>query len=100
MTRNLFSPRSRFALPRIVLSGFFALTLCGCDIVREWEEEVKLHDGKVIVAKRMAIKEFTWALGDPPYRPKEFRIALHEPVKVEWRGEIRPIAIDVYSQDT
>jgi hypothetical protein len=71
----------------------------GCDVTREWQEEVTLHDGKIVVVERKVIKEFTAALGAPPYRHKESRIALANPIKVEWRGDLEPIAFDVSGGD-
>ena len=76
-----------------------AVLLGGCDSIREWEEQVRLHDGRVVVLKRTAVKEFTAALGDAPYRHKESRLALDEPVNIRWRGDIRPIAFDLYGSD-
>jgi len=86
---------------KILLTALLAslVGLTGCDVVREWDEEVRLHDSKVIVIKRTAVKEFTAALGDYPYRHKESRIALDKPIKVRWEGDIRPIAFDLYGSD-
>lgn len=91
---------SRFSLPRLVLSGCLALTLCACDIVREWEEEVKLHNGRIIIVKRTEVDKRTitdWQ--NPGGILKEARIRVADSVMVEWRGDIYPIALDVSGAD-
>lgn len=85
---------------RLILPLASLAVLSGCDVVLHWDEEVRLHDGKVVVIKRTAVKEFTAALGDVPYRHKESRISLDQPVKVRWQGDIRPIAFDLYGPDS
>jgi len=100
MTRNLLRLCSRFSFSRIVLPGFLALTLSACDIVREWEEEVKLHDGRIIVVKRTEVDKRTiidWQNPDGIF--KEARIRVADPVKVEWRGDMYPIALDIAGGD-
>jgi hypothetical protein len=92
------STRSEMLFRLCVLPLIF-ISLGGCDVAREWEEEVKLHDGKTVVVKRKVIKEFTAALGAPPYKHKESRISLANPIKVEWRGDLEPIAFDVLERD-
>ncbi len=72
-----------------------AVVLTGCDAVREWEEEVKLHDGRIIVVKRTEVDKRTiidWQ--NPGGILKEARIRVADSVSVEWRGDMYPIALD------
>ena len=75
--------------------------LAGCDIRREWDEEVRLHDGRVMVVKRAAVNKrpiLDWQ-NAAHGTPKEMVLRLTAPVQVEWRGSIAPIALVVNGVD-
>ena len=87
------------SLPVALLAS--VMFLYGCDSVQEWEEEVRLHDGRVIVVKRTAVNKRPILDWQNPVHgtPKEMMLRLAEPIRVEWRGAIAPIALDVSGTD-
>lgn len=94
MNRMLIARSVAKVFPGISL---VVLLLSGCDKVREWEEQVQLHDSRVIIVQRTVINDPSW--GNPEAGPygvfKEARLKLRDPVAVEWRGDIPPLALDV-----
>ncbi len=92
--------RARIVLAcRIAILAGVVLFVSACGIVYEWEEEVKLHDGRVIVVKRLHSKERAIGNLHSRYEFKEARIKFREPAAIEWQGDIPPIAVDVVQSD-
>jgi hypothetical protein len=77
-----------------------SLLLGGCDVSREWAEEVKLADGSLVIVKRVSTRERFGELGAAGYgRFKEEVLTITNPLFAEWRGDTNPISVDVKGQD-
>jgi hypothetical protein len=74
--------------------------LGGCDVSREWAEEVRLTDGSVVIVKRVSTRERIGELGAAGYgRFKEEVLTFTNPLFAEWRGDTSPISVDIKGQD-
>ena len=84
---------------KTVLLFAVPLALCGCDNIYTWNEQVEIHDGRVIIVERTDVFDPAW--GNPEAGPrgkfKEARLKFLEPATTEWRSEIPPIAVDVWN---
>lgn len=107
---SLFNKISFNALFWIVILGLFATLFYPFDV--DWNEEVQLSNGKVIVVERELIREGggdEWAANPSGTKPKEYRIQFTDPNDskkiVEWHSTIKtsdtwpeiPLILDIIS---
>jgi hypothetical protein len=77
----------------------FCCLVSGCTISRDWEEEVKLHDGRVIVVERSVTRERLGGelgyAGDVISQKIEFNAGND---RIVWEDDITPIVFDVMNK--
>ena len=81
-------------LLRLMVIVFGSMAMTGCDVSRNWTEEVRLADGSLIVINRKMVRE---RFGEPghPGRVLRQEIEYDKPGGViRWSGDIDPLIFD------
>ena len=84
-------------LLRLMVMVFGSMAMTGCDVSRNWTEEVRLADGSLIVIKRKMVRE---RFGEPghPGRVLKQEIEYDKPGgAIRWSGDIDPLIFDLVS---
>ena len=81
-------------LMRLMVIVFGSMVMTGCDVSRNWTEEVRLADGSLIVIKRKIVRE---RFGEPGHPGRVLRQEIEYDTPggvIRWPGDIDPMIFD------